>query len=216
MRMRAVLMGPPGAGKGTQAQVLAQGAQVPQIATGDILRRAREEGTSLGRRAQSFMDRGELVPDDVMIGIIEERLGQEDAQGGFLLDGFPRTVPQAEALDRLLAQIGMPLGAVLLLEVPEDDIVRRLSGRRTCPSCGRSYHVENDPPPADGRCGSCGAELVTRTDDRPETIRARLEVYRRSTEPLKAYYAQQGILRAVDGLGKVEEVTARLRAALRD
>jgi adenylate kinase len=214
--MRAVLMGPPGAGKGTQAQVLAQGAQVPQIATGDILRRAREEGTPLGRTAQSYMDKGELVPDDVMIGIIEERLRQDDAKAGFLLDGFPRTVPQAEALDRLLQQLGMPLDAVLLLEVPEDAIVRRLSGRRTCPSCGRSYHVENDPPPADGHCGTCGAELVTRTDDRPETVLSRLEVYRRSTEPLKTYYQGKGVLRAVEGVGKVEEVTARLRAALRD
>ena len=214
--MRAVLMGPPGAGKGTQAQVLAQGAKVPQVATGDILRRAREEGTALGRAAQSYMDKGELVPDDVMIGIIEERLRQSDAQGGFLLDGFPRTVPQAEALDRLLGTLGMPLEAVLLLEVPEEAIVRRLSGRRTCPSCGRSYHVENDPPPADGHCQNCGAELVTRTDDRPETVKSRLEVYRRSTEPLRTYYQGHGILRPVDGVGTVEEVTARLRAALRD
>ena len=214
--MRAVLMGPPGAGKGTQAQVLAQGATVPQVATGDILRRAREEGTALGRAAQSYMDKGELVPDDVMIGIIEERLRQSDAQGGFLLDGFPRTVPQAEALDRLLETIGMPLEAVLLLEVPEQAIVRRLSGRRTCPSCGRSYHVENDPPPADGTCGTCGAELVTRSDDRAETVMSRLEVYRRSTEPLRAYYQGHGILRPVDGVGTVEEVTARLKAALRD
>ncbi len=214
--MRAVLMGPPGAVKGTQAQVLAQGAQVPQVATGDILRRAREEGTPLGRTAQSYMDKGELVPDEVMIGIIEERLRQEDAKAGFLLDGFPRTVPQAEALDRLLQQLGMPLEAVLLLEVPEDAIVRRLSGRRTCPSCGRSYHIENDPPPVDGHCGTCGAELVTRTDDRPETVLSRLEVYRRSTEPLKTYYQAKGVLRAVDGVGKVEEVTARLRAALHD
>ncbi len=214
--MRAVLMGPPGAGKGTQAQVLAQGAGVPQVATGDILRRAREEGTALGRSAQSYMDKGELVPDEVMVGIIEERLRQPDAKAGFLLDGFPRTVPQAEALDRLLLQLAMPLEAVLLLEVPEDAIVRRLSGRRTCPNCGRSYHVENDPPPADGHCGTCGSELVTRTDDRPETVLSRLEVYRRSTAPLKTYYQGRGILRSVEGVGTVEEVTARLRASLRD
>ena len=213
--MRAVLMGPPGAGKGTQAQVLAQGAGVPQIATGDILRRAREEGTPLGRTAQSYMDKGELVPDEVMVGIIEERLRQDDARQGFLLDGFPRTVPQAEALDRLLGTLDMPLDAVLLLEVPEEAIVRRLSGRRTCPNCGRSYHVENDPPPAEGRCGTCGAELVTRTDDKPDTVLSRLEVYRRSTAPLKTYYEQHGLLRQVEGVGPVEEVTARLRAALR-
>ncbi len=213
--MRAVLMGPPGAGKGTQAQVLAQGAGVPQIATGDILRRAREEGTPLGRTAQSYMDKGELVPDEVMVGIIEERLRQDDARQGFLLDGFPRTVPQAEALDRLLGTLDMPLDAVLLLEVPEEAIVRRLSGRRTCPNCGRSYHVENDPPPAEDRCGTCGAELVTRTDDKPDTVLSRLEVYRRSTAPLKTYYEQHGLLRQVAGVGPVEEVTARLRAALR-
>ena len=213
--MRAVLMGPPGAGKGTQAQVLAQGAGVPQIATGDILRRAREEGTPLGRTAQSYMDKGELVPDEVMVGIIEERLRQDDARQGFLLDGFPRTVPQAEALEHLLRTLGMPLDAVLLLEVPEEAIVRRLSGRRTCPSCGRSYHVENAPPPADGHCGSCGAELVTRTDDKSETVLSRLEVYRRSTAPLKTYYEQHGLLRRVQGVGAVEEVTARLGAALR-
>lgn len=214
--MRAVLMGPPGAGKGTQAQVLAQSAGVPQVATGDILRRAREEGTALGRSAQSYMDKGELVPDEVMIGIIEERLRQEDTGEGFLLDGFPRTVPQAEALDRLLGTLDMSLEAVLLLEVSEEALVRRLSGRRTCPSCGRSYHVENDPPPADEHCQTCGAELVTRSDDRPETVLSRLEVYRRSTEPLRSYYRQQGKLRSVDGVGTVEEVTARLRAALRD
>ncbi len=212
--MRAVLMGPPGAGKGTQAQVLAKDAGVPQVATGDILRKAREEGTPLGREAQSYMDRGDLVPDAVVIGLIEERLRQEDAAQGFLLDGFPRTVPQAEALGQLLAGLGRPLEDVLLLDVPEEAIVRRLSGRRTCPSCGRPYHVESDPPPADGRCQSCGTELVARPDDRPETVQARLRVYAESTAPLRDYYAAQGLLRSVDGLGPVEEVTARLKAAL--
>jgi len=212
--MRTILLGPPGAGKGTQAQVLAQRAGVPQVATGDILRRAREEGTDLGRRAQSYMDRGELVPDEVMIGIIEQRLQEADAREGFVLDGFPRTVPQAEALGELLLGLGMPLDAVLALDVPEEVIVRRLAGRRTCPGCGRSYHVESDPPPADGRCQSCGRELVTRPDDRAETVRERLGVYRRQTEPLKEYYQARGLLRQVDGLGTVEEVTERLQSAL--
>jgi len=212
--MRTILLGPPGAGKGTQAQVLAQRAGVPQVATGDILRRAREEGTDLGRRAQSYMDRGELVPDEVMIGIIEQRLQEADAREGFVLDGFPRTVPQAEALGELLLGLGMPLDAVLALDVPEEVIVRRLAGRRTCPGCGRSYHVESDPPPADGRCQNCGRELVTRPDDRAETVRERLGVYRRQTEPLKEYYQARGLLRQVDGLGTVEEVTERLQSAL--
>jgi adenylate kinase len=213
--MRAVLMGPPGAGKGTQAKFLAKDAAVPQIATGDILRKAREEGTPLGKEAQSYMDRGDLVPDAVVIGLIEQRLAEPDAAQGFLLDGFPRTVPQAEALDRLLAEIQQPLEDVLLIDVPEEAIVRRLSGRRTCPACGRPYHVENDPPPSDGRCGSCGTELVTRQDDRPETVQARLKVYGESTAPLRDYYAAKGLLRTIDGLGEVEEVTARLKAALR-
>jgi adenylate kinase len=212
--MRAVLMGPPGAGKGTQAKVLAKEASVPQIATGDILRKAREEGTPLGKQAQSYMDAGGLVPDEVVIGLIDERLRQPDAAQGFLLDGFPRTVPQAEALDRLLAGLSQPLEDVLLIDVPAEAIVRRLSGRRTCPACGRPYHVESDPPPADGRCGSCGTELVTRPDDRPETVQARLKVYAESTAPLRDYYAAKGLLRSVDGIGAVEEVTARLKAAL--
>ncbi|MDA8344696.1 MAG: adenylate kinase [Thermaerobacter sp.] len=213
--MRAVLMGPPGAGKGTQAKFLAKDAAVPQIATGDILRKAREEGTPLGREAQSYMDRGDLVPDAVVIGLIEQRLSQQDAAQGFLLDGFPRTVPQAGALDRLLEEMSQPLHDVLLIEVPEEAIVHRLSGRRTCPSCGRAYHVETAPPPADGRCGSCGSELVTRPDDRLETVQARLKVYAESTAPLRDYYAARGLLRTVDGVGPVEEVTARLKAALR-
>ncbi len=213
--MRAVLMGPPGAGKGTQAKVLSHDAGVPQVATGDILRLAREQGTPLGRQAQSYMDSGALVPDSVVIGLIEQRLREPDAAAGFLLDGFPRTVPQAEALDALLGTLSRPLQDVLLLQVAEDVIVGRLSGRRTCPSCGRAYHVESDPPPANGRCGTCGTEIVTRPDDRPETVQARLRVYAESTAPLREYYGAQGILRQIDGLGTVEEVTARMQAALR-
>lgn len=211
--MRALLMGPPGAGKGTQAQFIQQEYGVPQIATGDMLRRARKEGTELGKQAQSYMDRGALVPDEVVIGLIRERLAEPDARSGFLLDGFPRTIPQAEALDALLGDISQPLGAAVLLEVPEEAIVTRLSGRRTCPACGRSYHVVDEPPPEDGRC-ACGTELVTRPDDQPETVRQRLRVYAESTAPLAGYYESKGILRRISGLGTVAEVTARIRSAL--
>lgn len=213
--MRALLMGPPGAGKGTQAQLIQDHYRVPQIATGDMLRRACGEGTELGRKAQAYMDSGGLVPDEVVIGLIEERLSEPDARAGFLLDGFPRTIPQAEALARLLAEIGQPLGSALLLEVPEEAIVERLSGRRTCPVCGRSYHVVDEPPPEEGRC-ACGAELVTRPDDQPETVRERLRVYIENTAPLAEYYERHGLLRRVQGLGTVQEVTARIRSALGD
>lgn len=211
--MRALLMGPPGAGKGTQAQIIQEQYGVPQIATGDMLRRARREGTELGRQAQAYMDSGGLVPDDVVIGLIEERLSEPDARAGFLLDGFPRTTPQAEALSHLLEALGQPLEAALLLEVPAEAIVARLSGRRTCTACGRSYHIVDEPPPDGGRC-ACGAELVTRPDDQPETVRERLRVYGESTAPLADYYERHGLLRRVSGLGTVQEVTARIRSAL--
>lgn len=213
--MRALLMGPPGAGKGTQAQFICGEYGVPQIATGDMLRRARQEGTELGRKAQAYMDSGGLVPDEVVIGLIRERLAQEDAKAGFLLDGFPRTIPQAEALDALLEEIDQPLQAAVLIEVPEEAIVTRLGGRRTCPSCGRSYHVVDEPPPEENRC-ACGAELVTRPDDQPETVRERLRVYAANTAPLVGYYERRGLLRRVAGLGAVTEVTARIRSALGD
>lgn len=213
--MQALLMGPPGAGKGTQAQIICREYGVPQIATGDMLRRAGQEGTELGREAQAYMERGDLVPDAVVIGLIRERLGLADAGAGFVLDGFPRTIPQAQDLDGLLAGLGKPLEHAILLEVPEEAIVTRISGRLCCETCGCSYHLPDQPPPAEGRC-SCGGVVSARPDDLPEAVRRRLRVYAERTAPLAAYYEQSGILRRVDGLGSVPEVTARIRSALED
>lgn len=213
MTVRVVLLGPPGAGKGTQAERLARATGALHVATGDMFRQAVREATPLGRLAKSFMDRGELVPDDVTVGLVRERLSQEDAAGGFILDGFPRTRPQAEALDRLLSELGRPLTAVLELAVPDDEVVRRLSGRRVCEACGRNYHVEFDPPARPGVCDACGGRLVQRDDDREETVRRRLEVYRRDTLPLRDFYAGRGLLRSVPGTGRPEDVTRALLSA---
>lgn len=213
MAVRLVLLGPPGAGKGTQAERLARATGALHVATGDMFRQAVREATPLGRLAKSFMDRGELVPDDVTVGLVRERLSQEDAAGGFILDGFPRTRPQAEALDRLLSELGRPLTAVLELAVPDDEVVRRLSGRRVCEACGRNYHVEFDPPARPGVCDACGGRLVQRDDDREETVRRRLEVYRRDTLPLRDFYARRGLLRSVPASGRPEDVTRALLSA---
>ncbi|MBX6350133.1 MAG: adenylate kinase [Clostridia bacterium] len=213
MTVRVVLLGPPGAGKGTQAERLARATGALHVATGDMFRQAVREATPLGRLAKSFMDRGELVPDDVTVGLVRERLSQEDAAGGFILDGFPRTRPQAEALDRLLSELGRPLTAVLELAVPDDEVVRRLSGRRVCEACGRNYHVEFDPPARPGVCDACGGRLVQRDDDREETVRRRLEVYRRDTLPLRDFYARRGLLRSVPASGRPEDVTRALLSA---
>lgn len=208
--MNLVLLGPPGAGKGTQARLLAERCRVPGISTGDILRTAVRDATDLGRTARTYMDRGALVPDEVVVGIVEERLAAHDTCGGFILDGFPRTLAQARALDGFLADRKRPLRRVLHLAVEDADVVRRLSGRRTCPKCGAQYHVEFNPPPRRDVCGRCGAGLVQRDDDREETIRARLRVYREETEPLVEYYAQQGLLERVAATGPVEEVSRRM------
>ncbi|MBX6371115.1 MAG: adenylate kinase [Acidothermus sp.] len=213
--MRLVLVGPPGAGKGTQAQLIASHLLVPKISTGDIFRKNVAEGTPLGREAKRYMDAGDLVPDEVTIGMVRDRLAAEDVRDGFLLDGFPRTVPQAEALDALLAEMGTSLSVVLELVVDDDEVVRRLSGRRTCSDCGHIWHVTYDPPTLDGVCDLCGGKLFQREDDREETIRHRLEVYYDQTAPLIDYYAARGILEGIDAMGPVEEVTARAVAALR-
>ncbi|MFD6098227.1 adenylate kinase [Nocardiopsis flavescens] len=212
--MRAVLVGPPGAGKGTQAQILAAELSIPKVSTGDIFRANVSGGTELGKKAKEYMDRGDLVPDEVTNAMVKDRLAQEDAVGGFLLDGFPRNVPQAETLKGMLRDLDTRLDVVLELRVDEDEVVRRLSGRRSCPQCGRVYHVEYDPPKAEGRCDDDGAALYQRDDDREETIRHRLKVYREQTAPLVEYYEKEGLLATIAATGPVAEVSGRAMAAI--
>ncbi len=212
--MQAILLGPPGAGKGTQAKMLTERYGVPQVSTGDILRAAVAAGTPLGKEAKAYMDRGALVPDEVVIGIVRDRLGEPDCRKGYLLDGFPRTVAQAEALIRMLKKLGAPLPRVVSLEVGEEELVRRLSGRRTCQACGEPFHVEFHAPRVEGICDKCGGRLIQREDDKEETIRHRLQVYRKQTEPLIGYYQNQGLLKTVNGLGEAGEVLARVSRAL--
>jgi adenylate kinase len=213
--VRLVLVGPPGAGKGTQAQFISSHLSIPKISTGDIFRSNVSSGTELGRQAKAYMERGDLVPDEVTIAMVQARLAEDDAQSGFLLDGFPRTVPQAETLRKLLAEWGTKLDVVLELVVDDDEVVRRLSGRRTCRVCGRIWHVLFEPPDRAGRCDDCGGELFQRDDDREQTIRHRLDVYAQQTQPLIAFYADDGILLGIDATGPVEEITARAMVALR-
>ncbi len=212
--MRLVLLGPPGSGKGTQAQRLVERYKIPQISTGDIFRQAVRDQTELGKRAKEYMDRGELVPDEVVVGMVEERLGQSDCKNGFILDGFPRTIAQAEALDKLLAGKGEKLDAVLEISVPDEEVVKRLSGRRTCRQCGAMYHIEFNPPKEPGKCDKCGGELYQRDDDKEEVIKSRLQVYHSQTAPLIEYYQKEGLLKKIDGLGGIEEVFARIVDAL--
>ena len=212
--MRVVLVGSPGAGKGTQAKFLAQHYAIPQISTGDIFRANIAEHTDLGCRAKQYMDVGELVPDEVTIGIVRERVAQDDTAPGFLLDGFPRTVPQAEALQQILDDLHTPLDVVLELQVDDDEVVRRLSGRRTCHNCGHVWHVEFDPPQKPGVCDVCGGELFQRDDDLPDTIRRRLEVYAKQTAPLVGFYSSAGLLRSISAQGSVDEITERAIKAL--
>jgi adenylate kinase len=213
--VRVVLLGPPGAGKGTQAQIIAGRLGVPAISTGDIFRANVSGQTELGRRAKVYMDAGDLVPDEITVAMVSDRLAEPDAKAGFLLDGFPRNVPQAETLKKLLTDWDMKLTVVLELVVDEDEVVRRLSGRRTCRRCERVWHILFDPPAREGICDACGGELFQRDDDREETVRHRLEVYTKQTAPLVAYYADEGILIGIDATGPVEEVTERALAALR-
>jgi adenylate kinase len=213
--VRLVLVGPPGAGKGTQAQFISSNLSIPKISTGDIFRYNVSTGTELGRQAKAFMDRGDLVPDEVTIAMVSSRLQEDDAQVGFLLDGFPRNVPQAETLKKMLAEWDARLDIVLELVVDDDEVVRRLSGRRTCRKCGRIWHVVFDPPARQGICDDCGGELFQRDDDQEETIRHRLDVYNQQTRPLIAYYADEGTLLGIDATGPVEEITDRAMSALR-
>jgi adenylate kinase len=214
--VRLVLVGPPGAGKGTQAQFIAAARSIPKISTGDIFRANVTQGTELGLLAKKYMDAGDLVPDEVTIRMVRERLAQDDAVKGFLLDGFPRNVPQAEILEEMLDQdMNAKLDLVLELVVDDDEVVRRLSGRRTCRKCGHVWHVDFDPPEVEGVCDHCGGELFQRDDDRPETVRHRLEVYAAQTAPLVAFYAARGVLIGIDATGPVDDVTERALDALR-
>jgi adenylate kinase len=212
--MRLVLVGPPGAGKGTQAKFIAEHYQVPPISTGDIFRANIASKTSLGMAAKGYMDAGDLVPDQVTINIVRDRLQQQDAANGFLLDGFPRTLPQAEVLQTMLGELGTPLDAVLKMKIDADEVVRRLSGRRICRICGHVWHVEFDPPKVEGICDVDGGELFQRDDDLPETVRRRLEVYADETSPLIGFYDSLGLLTKISASGPVEEVTKRAITAL--
>jgi adenylate kinase len=212
--LNLILLGPPGAGKGTQAALLTEDFGLPHIATGDILRAAREAQTELGTLAKGYMDRGELVPDDVVIGVILERLGDDDARDGFRLDGFPRTIDQADALGREFVDHERRLTATLLLDAPDEEVVRRISGRRLCVKDGHLYHVDFDPPKHAGRCDIDGSELEQRSDDREDTVRNRLAVYHSQTKPLIAYYEERGLLRRFDGTRSPSEVHAHIRATL--
>ena len=208
--MNIILLGAPGAGKGTQAKMLQEKFKIPQISTGDMLRAAKQARTPLGLEAEKYMNAGLLVPDQVVIGLIRERLKDKSTQSGYILDGFPRTVAQAEALARMLEEIGSQLDVVMSLEVNEEDLVKRLTGRRTCSQCGAGYHLEFSPPRQAGVCDQCGSPLIQREDDQEATIRHRLKVYQEQTAPLADYYQRHGILRRIPGTGRVQDVFQRL------
>ena len=208
--MKLILLGAPGAGKGTQAEILKKKLEIPTISTGNILRAAVKDGTPMGKKAKGFMDAGALVPDDVIVGIVKERLAEPDCAKGFILDGMPRTIAQGEALE----QMGVEIDKVVNLIVPDEAITRRMSGRRVCAKCGASYHIVNIPPKTEGVCDVCGGKLVQRKDDDPETVRDRLEVYHRETEPLKGFYEARGILKTVEDQSTVDGTTQAILRAL--
>ena len=212
--MNIIMLGPPGAGKGTQAKMLVEKLGIPQISTGDMLRAAVKEGTPMGLKAKEYMDGGKLVPDEVVIGIVKDRLAADDCAKGFILDGFPRTIPQAEALDKVLAEMGKKIEYVVNVAVPESELLTRLTGRRTCKKCGAMYHVKFNPPKQDGVCDKCGGELYQRDDDKEETILNRLKVYNDQTAPLIEYYKKQGVLVDIDGSKDIGEIFKDICAAL--
>ena len=213
-QLNLILFGPPGAGKGTQAERLRKDFDLPYIATGDMLRENVKEKTELGKQAKEYMDAGDLVPDDLIVAMAAARLRQDDAQDGFILDGFPRTIEQAEALDRQLSELGRRVTAALLIDVPDEEVIRRLSGRRMCVKAGHSYHVEFDPPKREGVCDQDGSRLVQREDDKPEVIENRLRVYHEKTKPLVDYYDERGLLRRIDGTRDPADVHGHIRAVI--
>ncbi len=213
-KMNLVLLGPPGAGKGTQAKMLAERYGIPQVSTGDILRSSVAAGAELGKKAKKFMDAGELVPDDVVIGLVKERFTEPDCKKGYILDGFPRTVHQAKSLDDILGEMGEALNHVVSIEVEEGELVKRLTGRRTCRECGAMYHIYFGPPKSEGKCDKCGGELYQRDDDKEETIVSRLKVYKAQTEPLIEYYRGKSILRPIPGTGEIKDIFERITKVL--
>ncbi|ROL57041.1 adenylate kinase [Bacteroidetes/Chlorobi group bacterium Naka2016] len=214
--MRLIFLGPPGAGKGTQAEFICRDFNIKQLSTGDLLRYHRKEGTELGKKAQAFMDKGELVPDSLIIDMIRSELKKPEYQNGYLLDGFPRTIAQAEAFDKLINELGQTLNAVLVLEVPTEELVTRLTARRTCRVCGKTYHLVYNPPKQEGICDVCGGELYQRSDDNEETVRNRLSVYEKQTKPLIEYYELKGLAYHIDGKGKIEDIYSRIKEILQN
>lgn len=212
--MKVIMLGAPGAGKGTQAKRIADRYGVPHISTGDIFRANMKNGTELGMEAKKYMDAGQLVPDELTVKILLDRVAQDDCKNGYVLDGFPRTIPQAEVLDKALAELGDHVDYAIDVDVPDENIVRRMSGRRACTGCGATYHIEHVPPKAEGICDRCGETLVLRDDDKPETVQNRLKVYHDQTQPLISYYTNKGILRTVDGTKDMEDVFAAITEIL--
>ena len=212
--MKIIMLGAPGAGKGTQAKMIAEKYSIPHVSTGDIFRANIKNGTDLGKEAKSYMDKGELVPDELTVRILLDRVAQEDCKNGYVLDGFPRTIPQAEALDKAVTELGESVDFAINVDVPDENIVKRMSGRRACLKCGATYHIEHIPPKTEGICDACGSELVLRDDDKPETVLERLKVYHDQTQPLIDYYGNKNILHTVDGTVDMEVVFANIAKIL--
>ena len=212
--MKIIMLGAPGAGKGTQAKMIADKYQIPHVSTGDIFRANIKNGTELGMEAKKYMDQGQLVPDELTVKILLDRVAQEDCKNGYVLDGFPRTIPQAEVLDNALSKLGESIDYAINVDVPDENIVRRMSGRRACVSCGATYHMEHIPPKKEGICDTCGAELILRDDDKPETVLKRLQVYHDQTQPLIDFYTAKGVLKEVDGTVDMKDVFTAIVAIL--
>ena len=208
--MKIIMLGAPGAGKGTQAKKIAQKYEIPHISTGDIFRANIKNGTELGKKAKTYMDQGLLVPDELTVDLVIDRVNQEDCKNGYILDGFPRTIPQAESLDAALAKMGQKVDYAINVEVPDENIISRMSGRRACVGCGATYHIKYNPPKAEGICDACGEKLILRDDDKPETVQKRLGVYHDQTQPLIDYYSEAGILKNVDGTADINDVFAEI------